>query len=444
MGMASAWVVLVSAASIVTISMGIRQSFGLFLQPISLDLETGRQVFALAIAIQNLMFGLAQPFVGLLADRYGARLVCIFGALLYALGLAMTQLSADPLGLYVTMGGLIGLALSGTTYVVVLGAVARVVPPHRRSAAFGLTTAAGSFGMFAVVPGTQAVLEQVGWQETLLWLALAATVICLLALGLAGARRQPNTMSHASARDIVSESGGNHPPNAVTALRQAAGHRGYWLLTTGFFVCGFHVAFIATHLPSYLNDRHVDALIGALSLALIGFFNIIGSYLFGALGDIISKKYLLSGLYAGRAAVMLLFLAVPVTGSSALVFSAVIGFLWLGTVPLTSGLVAHLFGSRYLSTLYGFVFLSHQLGSFLGAWLGGYVYDLTGSYDIVWLASVALGLIAAALHAPIPETPRAEAGVTERHSGRPQLGRTSVRPAAPCCAGTPSKWEEAK
>ncbi len=388
------WVI-AAGALIVTLAMGVRQTFGIFLQPVSMDLEVGRQVFGFAIAFQNLLFGLAQPFVGALADRYGARRVCLIGGIVYAAGLALTSFSQTPLDLVVTLGTVVGLALSATTYAVVLGAVGRVVRPEHRSTAFGLTTAAGSFGMFAVLPGAQLLLTEFGWADAFLVMAVLVSVVSVLALGL--------TSKPVPASDAAP---GAAPEQTLrAALAEAGQHSGYWLLTIGFFVCGFHVAFIATHLPAFLNDQSVDPMTSAMALALIGFFNIIGSYAFGVFGDLWRKKHVLAVLYLTRSAVILAFLLVPVSGTSALLFSAAIGFLWLGTVPLTSGLVAQIFGTRYLSTLYGIVFLSHQVGSFLGAWWGGTTYDLTGSYDAIWIASVVLGVVATVLHWPITDRP---------------------------------------
>lgn len=374
------------------LAMGIRQSFGIFLAPIVLDLEIGRQAFGLAIALQNLLWGLAQPFVGAVADRFGAVRIIITGALLYALGLVLTTFAAGPLGLSVTLGVIVGLALASTTYVTVLGAVGRVVPENRRSLAFGLCTAAGSFGMFAVVPGSQALLDGLGWRDALVVLAIAVSLLVPLAFGF-----------RPSDRAATARTGGQ---TLGAALREAGGHGGYWLLIAGFFVCGFHVTFIATHLPAYLTDAGLPLSVNAWALALIGLFNIFGSYMWGALGGRYRQKHVLAVIYGARAVVITLFLALPLTPVSAVVFGAAIGFLWLGTVPLTSGLVARLFGVRYLSTLYGIVFASHQVGAFLGAWGGGFAYDALGSYHSVWLAAIILALIAAAIHLAINDRPR--------------------------------------
>jgi len=382
--------VLLCGALIVTLGMGVRQSLGVFLRPISLELEVGRQVFGFALAIQTLIFGVAQPFAGMIADRWGAGRVVVAGALVYSAGLALASASSGPGDLYVSLGLLVGLAMSGTTMVVVLGAVGRAVPERHRSTAFGIVMSGGSFGQFAVVPGAQALLTAFDWRVALVALAVMVLAIAVLARGVAG---EPlRRMTGQSLRQ---------------ALGEAGGHRGYWLLNAGFFVCGFHVSFIGTHLPAYLQDASLPAWVGAWSLATIGLFNIFGSYLFGAWGDRYRKKWLLSGMYFARAVAIAVFLLLPPTATTALAFAGVMGFLWLGTVPLTSGIVAQIFGSQYLSTLFGIVFLSHQIGGFFGAWLGGYAYDALGSYQSVWLVSIALGLLAAVIHLPIADRPQA-------------------------------------
>lgn len=385
-------VVVMAAGLTVLLSTGIRQSFGIFLPPVSEALGSGREVYSLAIALQNLLFGL--PLLGVVADRIGARRVVVLGGFLYAAGLVLVARVDSPAGLYLTLGGLVGLALSATTYVVVLGAVAQVVPRARRSRAFGLVTAAGSLGMFALPPIAQLMLSNLGWQTSLLLLGVASAALMLLALAL------PQRGSSATP-----EAGATQEEPFISVLQKARGHSGFWLLTAGFFVCGFHVAFIATHLPAYLGDNRISPLIAAGALGLIGMANIFGSYSFGLLGDRFRKKYLLSALYLGRAVVIALFLLIPLSNASALVFGAVIGFLWLATVPLTSGTVAQIFGARYLSTLYGVVFLSHQIGSFLGVWLAGRIYDSSGSYLPVWYVAIVLGIIAAIIHTPISDQP---------------------------------------
>ncbi|MGZ8311159.1 MAG: MFS transporter [Allosphingosinicella sp.] len=381
------WIVIGCAAFIVTLAMGVRQAFGLFLPPMSIALDIGRQDFGLAIAISNLVFGLAQPFVGALADRHGAGRIVVAGTLLYVAGLAGAAGIGTALGLHLTFGLLVGVALAATTFVIVLGAVGRVVPAERRGLAFGLVTAGGSLGQFLVVPATQILLTELGYRLALIALAGLVSVSIVLAIGVAG---RPAAAS-ATDRDL----------SLGDALREAAGHRGFWLLNAGFFVCGFQIVFIGTHFPAYLNDQGLGLEIGASALALIGLFNIFGSYLFGVSGDVWRRKYVLSGIYAARALVFLGFLALPLSPVSALVFAGAIGFLWLGTVPLTSGLIGQIFGVRYLSTLYGIVFLSHQVGGFFGAWLAGWVFDRSGSYDAIWAASVLLAIAAALLHLPI-------------------------------------------
>lgn len=372
--------VVLAGGFIVLISMGLRQSYGIFMQPLGCVLGIDRESFGLAIALQNLMLGL--PLAGYLADRFSARRIVIWGALLYALSMfLMTRVGGTP-GLLLVLGLLTGTAQSATTFVVVLGAVGRVVDPARRTMAFGIVTGMGSFGMFLMVPLANLWLLDGGWGwafEALAWTALLMIFAAVfLPAGPAGR--------------------GSSGPGFVSLLRSASGHRGYLLLITGFFVCGFHVAFIATHLPAYAVDKGLDRAVAANALALIGLFNILGSLLCGWLGDRYRKKYLLGWLYGLRAVVISGFLVVPLTETTALLFGALIGLIWLGTVPLTSGMVGQVFGPRYLGTLYGVVFLGHQLGAFLGAWWAGRMFEASGSYDAVWWTAVALGVIAATIH----------------------------------------------
>ena len=390
-------IVLLSALTVIA-SMGIRQSFGLFLQPISDDLGFGREVFSLALALQNLLFGL--PLLGMVADRFGSRWVIFGGVLVYARGCLLVPLTEGPTDLHLTLGLMIGLGLSSTTYVVVLGAVAQLVAPEKRSTAFGIVTAAGSFGTFALVPGIQWLIANQGWQAAFPVIAALVGAVAVLAFGVPA--KAGRTEEKAEAADGT----------LLEALAKAKGHSGYWLLNAGFFVCGFHVAFIATHLPSFLTDGGLSSWVGATALSLIGLANICGSLLFGRLGDRYRKKYLLSALYFGRSVVIGLFLIVPLTNFTALLFGAFIGFLWLATVPLTSGTVAQIFGSRYLSTLYGVVFFSHQIGSFMGVWLAGRLYDSTGSYDVVWWMAIALGVLATLVHLPIADRPLQKQALT--------------------------------
>jgi MFS family permease len=388
---------LLGGALILTLAMGVRQTFGLILTPMGTDLGIGREAFGLALAVQNLLWGAAQPFAGALADRWGAVRVAAVGSLLYAGGLVAMATAADAGELLFGAGVLVGLGLSGVSFAVVLGAVGRAVPADKRSLALGVASAGGSFGQFVMAPVGHALISGQGWAGALMTMAAIALVMAPLALllaekGGAGAAAHPGPASA-------------EPVRAVAALSEAGGHRGFWCLTLGFFVCGFQVVFIGVHLPPYLNDLGLAPILGAYALALIGFFNIIGTWGAGVLGGRFSKKYLLSALYALRAAAIAVFLVLPKTPAVVLAFASVIGLLWLGTVPLTSGLVAQIFGVRHLSMLFGLVFFSHQAGSFLGVWLGGVVFDRTGSYDPIWLASVVLGLIAALLHLPIAEQP---------------------------------------
>ena len=391
----STFLVIACGALMVFVSMGTRQSFGLFLQPITLDLAVGRETFSLTIAWQNLLFGL--PLIGILADRFGSRKIAIGGGLLYAASFLLVSTTNSPAGLYLNLGVLAGTAIGCTSYVVVLGAAAKTVPPDKRSSMFGIITATGSFGMFAVVPGIQWLIASVGWQTSFAVLAAFVGMTAILAIGFPG--------TTAVSAGNVSGATEEKAQSLTLLLSRAGRHSGYLLLTAGFFVCGFHVAFIATHLPAFLADNSVSKMAGATALAMIGLFNIFGSYLFGHLGDRLRKKYLLSFLYLSRAVVITLFLVLPITNFSAIAFGCAIGFLWLATVPLTSGIVAQVFGARYLSTLYGFVFFSHQIGSFLGVWLGGRIYDMVNSYDTVWVLAILLGVAAAILHLPITDQP---------------------------------------
>jgi MFS family permease len=384
-------VVIFCGGLVVTLSMGIRHAFGLFLQPMSMDLGWGREVFSIAIALQNLVWGAAQPFTGLIADRYGAGRVLAAGAVLYVAGLGLMASSGTALGLSGSAGLLIGLGLSGTTFSVVYGVIGRAVSPEKRSTALGIAGAAGSFGQFMMVPIGQTLISSLGWVSALLAMAALGTLMLPLASALVEQR------SAAAA--------GAPEQTVAQAIREAARHRGFWLLTLGFFVCGFQVVFIASHLPAYLADRGQPARVGMLALALVGLFNIFGTYGAGVLGGRYAKKSLLTGLYVGRAIVIAIFLALPVTPLSAGLFAAAMGLLWLSTVPLTNGIIAQVFGVQYLSMLSGFVFFSHQIGSFLGAWLGGYLFDATGSYQAVWVICIGLSIVAALINLPIDERP---------------------------------------
>lgn len=391
-------VVLVCGGVILTLAMGIRHGFGLFLQPMSADLHWGRETFALALAVQNLMWGATQPFAGMLADKYGSGRVLLAGTLLYSLGLLTMAHAATPLMMILTAGVLIGTGLSGVTFSVVSGVLGRSYPPEKRSMALGISAAAGSFGQFALLPLTQWLLSHFGWYGALL--ALAGVGLLMAPLSVALVERR------AAHVHTFRQSAGE-------AMREAIGHRGYVLLTLGFFVCGFQVTFVGVHLPSYLLDRGLPAYVGVTALMLIGLFNIFGTYLSGWLGGRVSKKYILSAIYFGRSVVIVAFLLAPISPLSVYAFAVALGILWLSTVPATNGIVAQVFGVRYLAMLSGFTFFSHQVGSFLGVWLGGLVFDRTGSYNLVWYLSIALGVVAGLLNLPIDEREIARPGTAK-------------------------------
>ena len=378
---------------IILISMGTRQTFGIYLQPVTDELGIGRELFSLAIAIQSIIGGL--PLAGILSDRYGSRWIAIGGGLLFAVSMYLMSITTHWTSLMLGFGLLSGVSLSSVSYVVVLGAVAQVVPPERRSRTFGFITAAGSIGMFIVVPVAQHILNAYGWRTTFAIFAGFVGLIALLAVG------YPTRKQQLAGIELTEGSS----DSLTQVLAKASQHSGYWLLTIGFFVCGFHVSYVASHLPAYLTDNGLSGTAGATALSLVGLFNLFGSTLFGYLGDHYRKKYLLSGLYFGRSIIISLFLIFPVTETTAMVFGAAIGFLWLATVPLTSGTVAQIFGPRYLATLYGIVFFSHQVGSFLGVWLGGRIYDTTGVYTPVWIIAIILGVLASIVHLPIADRP---------------------------------------
>jgi predicted MFS family arabinose efflux permease len=382
-------IILVCGASVLALNMGVRQTFGLFLEPMTLDLGISRGNFSLAIAIQNILWGLLTPLCGMLADRYGTGRVLVTGGLLYALGIVIMALGASGLAVHVGAGLLVGLAVGASGFPLVLSAVARAVPQERRNLAIALAATGGSVGQFLLLPLAQVLIEATGWPGALLIFAGLSALIIPLASALTG---KPDTAS-SGATSI----GG--------AVNQAGRHSGYLLLTGGFFVCGFHVAFIGTHLPGYITSCNLAPLVGATALSIIGFFNILGGLAAGVLGSRYRLKYLLSGIYLARAAAIALFLLGPKTDWAVYLFSGAFGLLWLSTVPLTSALVGQIFGPRYMATLFGIVMLGHQLGAFFGAWFGGLSYDLTGSYDAVWIISVLLGLLAAALHWPIADKP---------------------------------------
>ena len=381
-------VVLLATSLALSIGFGIRHGFGLFLQPMSSDLGWGRETFALAMAVQNLMWGITQPFAGVLADKFGTAKVVLAGALLYALGLVTMAHATTPLTLVLTAGVLIGTSLSGLTFSIFAGIIGRTFPPEKRSMALGISAAAGSFGQFAMLPATQYFLSTFGWYGALVTLSIIGLAIV------------PLTLAFVEKRES-----GEHAfrQSATEAVREAFSHRGYVLLTVGFFVCGFQVVFVGVHLPAYLADHSMPGHVAVTALALIGLFNIVGTYTTGWLGGRMPKRYILSAIYFGRSVVIAAFVCLPLTEYSVYAFAVALGLLWLSTVPPTNGIVAQVFGVRYLAMLAGFTFLSHQIGSFLGAWLGGRLYDTLGSYDVVWYLSIALGIVAGLLNLPIDE-----------------------------------------
>jgi len=387
----TAAIVLVVGCLIALIGFGVRSVFGLFLEPMTVAHGWSRETFALAMAIQNLMWGLGLPFAGALADRHGPVRVIAVGALIYALGVWGMSHAEAPFALHLTGGVLTGLGVAFTAFSIALAAMARVVGPERRSLALGLGTAAGSLGQVVFSPLSQGFISAYGWNETLV--VLAATTLILIPL----AMLLPNQTT--SRGEVVAEQ------TISQALSEATGHRGYVLLTVGFFVCGFHVAFITVHFPAYARDLGLGPEVGAYAIALVGLFNIVGSFLSGAIGQRWSKKLGLSAIYFLRALTITALLLAPKTEFTIYLFACTMGILWLSTVPLTTGIVAQVFGVRYMATLFGIVFLSHQIGSFLGVWLGGWIYDATGSYDPMWWVGVFFGLAAAVIHLPIDERP---------------------------------------
>ncbi|HYE70536.1 MAG TPA: MFS transporter [Aquabacterium sp.] len=392
--------VLVCGAMIVTLSMGIRHGFGLWLQPITQAQGWSRETFAFAIAIQNLAWGCFGIFAGMVADRFGASRVLIGGAVMYALGLVGMALSSNAVLFALTAGVLLGAAQAGTTYAIVYGVIGRQLDPDKRSWAMGVAAAAGSFGQFLMVPVEGFLISGLGWQEALLVLSLFALLIAPLALFL----KEPGF------------GGGAAPHRDQTiaqALREAFGYPSFQLLMAGYFVCGFQVVFIGVHMPSYLKDKGLSPQVASYALALIGLFNVFGTYIAGVLGAKLAKRKILAFIYFARAVAIAVFLWAPLTPMSVYVFSSVMGLLWLSTVPPTNATVAQIFGVAHLSMLGGFVFFSHQIGSFMGVWLGGLLYDRTGSYDIVWYISIALGVFAALVNLPVREAPIQRAPVPQ-------------------------------
>ncbi|MEP0234118.1 MFS transporter [Roseibium sp.] len=385
--------VIVCGCVIALLSFGPRSAMGLLFQPMTEARDWSREIFALAIAIQNLMWGIGQPIAGMSADRFGTWKTMTVGALLYAAGLLMMADAESVVALQVSAGVLIGLGIAFSSFSLVLAAFGRIVSPAQRSLAFGIGTASGSLGQFIFAPLGNGLIATVGWQQTLIFFAGLITIIPLMAIALKGKASNQSTSPEVSNQTLKS------------AISEAFGTRGFILLTFGFFVCGFHVAFITVHLPPYIADLGLDPSWGAIALALIGLCNIVGSLASGYIGGRWSKPIFLSCIYLARSVVIALFLVLPASPLTVLLFSGAMGLLWLSTVPPTSGLVAVMFGPRYMATLFGFVFLAHQIGSFLGVWLGGKLYDETGSYDMIWYVSIALGIFAAAVHWPIEEKP---------------------------------------
>jgi MFS family permease len=385
--------VLLCAAFILTLSMGIRHGFGLWLQPMTMERGWSRETFALAIAIQNLAWGLFAPLAGMVADRYGAFRVLVVGALFYAGGLVLMGLSTTGLALAGSTGLMIGMAQAGTTYAIVYGVIARQVAPERRSWAMGVAAAAGSFGQFLMVPVENGLNATFGWQEALFILGCLALAIAPAAWWL---REPPLAASSAAAGPRQS---------IAQAVREAFGYRSFQWLMAGYFVCGFQVVFIGVHLPSYLKDQGMSPGVATTALALVGLFNVFGTYAAGTLGQRLAKRHILAAIYLLRSVAISLFLLAPLTPWSVYVFASVMGLLWLSTIPPTNSVVAQIFGVQYMSMLSGFVFFSHQVGSFLGAWLGGRIYGMTGNYDIVWGLAIALGVFAALANLPVRETP---------------------------------------
>jgi MFS family permease len=382
-------VALVCGSLILLVSLGVRHTFGLFLQPVTMDQGWGRETFAFAIALQNLVWGASQPFTGVIADRYGAKPVVAAGAVLYGLGLyTMSQVAGETVFI-LGAGVLIGLGLSGTTFPVIFGAISRLVSPQQRSLAMGITMSVGSFGQFAMLPLSLGLITVFEWQTALIVLAGLTLAMLPLALGIRNMPAKP-----ASVEEDVTFS---------RALRDAFGTRDFWLLSLGFFACGFQVVFIAVHLPAFLADEGLGNGVATTVLALIGLVNIAGTYYAGLWGGRHRKPMLLSWIYLGRAVVIAAFVLLPVTSTTAYIFGALMGLFWLSTVPLTNGTIAAVWGVKHMSMLGGIVFFAHQLGSFAGGWMGGWLYDQTGSYDLAWAIAIVLSMIAAVLNWPITE-----------------------------------------
>ena len=390
-------VVLTCGTLILLVTFGARQIFGLFITPISADLSWDRDILSSAMALQALVWGATMPLAGVVADRFGAGRVVAAGGILYALGLFLLAHVETPFGAMFSLGVLCGLAMSTAGFSVILAVISRSVSEDRRSLYLGIASAGGSSGQFVLVPATQYMIDGQGWVVTLIVLAVLVALVVPLSAALAV---QNETEQTHEGRQSIRE-----------ALYEAARHRGFLLLNSVYFVCGFQVSFISVHLPGYLTDAGASASLAAWGLAFVGLFNIVGCFVWGRLGDLYAQKYLLSIIYLTRAIAMTIFLLLPISTASVLIFASVMGLLWLATVPLTSGMVAQIFGLQYMATLVGVVFLSHQLGGALGVWLGGEIHAATGSYDMIWWIAVAIGLVAALLNLPIDDRPVARLAV---------------------------------
>jgi predicted MFS family arabinose efflux permease len=386
------WQVLICGAVIVSVAMGIRHGFGLWLQPMTQEMGWGREDFATAIGVQNICWGIFGIFSGMLADRFGAFRVMVVSGLLYALGLWGMAHAVSPAWLTLTAGVMIGAAQAGTTFAIVFGVIGRNIPAEKRSWAMGVVSSAGSFGQFLLVPSSTYLIQHVGWHQALVVLAAGMLVVLPLTLGL----REPSfAAGHQPARQ----------QSILQALREAFGYRSFQLLMAGYFVCGFQVVFIGVHMPSYLKDQGLEPQVAGTALALIGLFNILGTYAAGTLGQYWPKNLILSGIYTARGLFISAFVLMPVTPTTVCLFAAAMGLLWLSTVPVTNAVIAQIFGVSHLSMLSGFVFMSHQFGSYLGVWLGGWAYDRTGSYDQVWYLCIGLSVFAALINLPVKEAP---------------------------------------
>ena len=386
-------VVLICGVMILLIAMGVRNIYGLLLSPISADMGWRREVFSFAIALQTLVWGLTTPVAGVIADRFGSGRVVATGGITFALGLYVMSNATSPFEAMIGVGFLTGIGMSAAGMAIVLSVIARMAPEGKRSLYLGIASAGGSSGQFIVVPMGHLAIDAYGWATALVLLAILVGLTVPLAAALAGGKDAPNP------RQMRQSAGG--------AILEASGHSGFLLLTAGYFVCGFQTMFIGTHLPAFLDDLGYRASMAATAIALIGFFNVIGCFLWGAAGGRHSMKYLLSSIYVLRSVVMTVFFLLPITEYSVYIFAGVMGLLWLGTIPLVTGLIAHIFGLNYIATLSGLVFFSHQIGSFLGIWLGGLLYDASGTYDVIWWSAVILGVVAALIHFPIDDRPLA-------------------------------------